>query len=62
LWPEFPAVNFPTFCATPIVPCATGTPITAKYAAADSYIFRNAARDAILVDGTAYGQAGSTLR
>jgi branched-chain amino acid transport system substrate-binding protein len=30
-----------------IVPCATGTPITAKYPAADSYVFRNAARDAI---------------
>jgi branched-chain amino acid transport system substrate-binding protein len=30
-----------------IVPCATGTPITSKYPAADSYIFRTSARDAI---------------
>jgi branched-chain amino acid transport system substrate-binding protein len=30
-----------------IVPCATGTPITAKYPAAESYIFRTSARDAI---------------
>lgn len=30
-----------------IVPCATGTVITAKYAPADSYIFRTAARDAL---------------
>lgn len=30
-----------------IVPCATGTPITAKYPAAESYIFRNSPRDAI---------------
>ena len=30
-----------------IVPCSTGTPVTAKFPAADSYIFRNAARDAI---------------
>lgn len=30
-----------------IVPCATGTPITAKYPAADSYIFRTSARDGI---------------
>jgi branched-chain amino acid transport system substrate-binding protein len=30
-----------------IVPCATGTPITAKYPAKDSYIFRASARDAI---------------
>lgn len=28
-----------------IVPCATGTAITAKYAAAESYVFRMAARD-----------------
>jgi branched-chain amino acid transport system substrate-binding protein len=30
-----------------IVPCATGTPITAKFPAAESYIFRSSARDAI---------------
>ena len=30
-----------------IVPCATGTPITAKYPAAESFIFRTSARDAI---------------
>ena len=30
-----------------IVPCATGTPLTAKYPAAESYIFRTSARDAI---------------
>lgn len=30
-----------------IVPCATGTPITTKYPAPDSYIFRTSARDAI---------------
>lgn len=30
-----------------IVPCATGTPITAAYPARDSYIFRTSARDAI---------------
>ena len=30
-----------------IVPCATGTPITAKYPAPDSYIFRTSASDAI---------------
>ena len=30
-----------------IVPCATGTPVTAKFPAAESYIFRTAARDAI---------------
>lgn len=30
-----------------IVPCATGSPITAKYPAPDSYIFRTSARDAI---------------
>jgi branched-chain amino acid transport system substrate-binding protein len=30
-----------------IIPCATGTPLTAKYPAAQSYIFRTSARDAI---------------
>jgi len=30
-----------------IVPCATGTPVTAKYPAPESYIFRTSARDAI---------------
>lgn len=30
-----------------IVPCATGTPITEKFPAPDSYIFRTSARDAI---------------
>jgi branched-chain amino acid transport system substrate-binding protein len=30
-----------------IVPCATGSPITAKYPAVESYIFRTSARDAI---------------
>lgn len=30
-----------------IVPCSTGTPITAKYPARESYIFRNAARDSV---------------
>jgi branched-chain amino acid transport system substrate-binding protein len=30
-----------------IVPCATGTPLTARYPAAESYIFRTSARDAI---------------
>ncbi len=30
-----------------IVPCATGTPITAKYPPEESYIFRTSARDAI---------------
>jgi len=30
-----------------IVPCATGTPITATYPAAGSYVFRTSARDAI---------------
>ncbi len=30
-----------------LIPCATGTPLTAKFPAADSYIFRNSARDAI---------------
>lgn len=30
-----------------IIPCATGTPLTAKFPAPESYIFRNSARDAI---------------
>lgn len=30
-----------------IIPCATGTPLTTRYKAADSYIFRTSARDAI---------------
>jgi len=30
-----------------IIPCATGTQLTAKYPAADSYIFRTSAKDAI---------------
>ena len=30
-----------------IIPCATGTPLTAQYPAADSYIFRTSPRDAI---------------
>jgi branched-chain amino acid transport system substrate-binding protein len=30
-----------------LVPCATGTPITAKYPAVDSFIFRTSARDGI---------------
>jgi branched-chain amino acid transport system substrate-binding protein len=30
-----------------IIPCATGSPLTAKYPAPDSYIFRTSARDAI---------------
>lgn len=30
-----------------IVPCSTGSPITAKYPASESYIFRTSARDAI---------------
>ncbi|MBC7610533.1 MAG: ABC transporter substrate-binding protein [Polaromonas sp.] len=30
-----------------IIPCATGTPLTAKYPPADSYIFRTSARDGI---------------
>ena len=30
-----------------IIPCATGTPLTAKYPAAESYVFRTSARDAI---------------
>lgn len=30
-----------------IIPCATGTPLTAKYPAPQSYIFRNSARDGI---------------
>lgn len=33
----------------PSIPCSTGTPLTAKYPAADSYIFRTPARDAIQV-------------
>jgi branched-chain amino acid transport system substrate-binding protein len=33
-----------------IVPCATGTLITAKYPARESYIFRTAARDALQTD------------
>ena len=32
-----------------IIPCATGTPLTAKYPAPESYIFRTSARDAIQV-------------
>ena len=32
-----------------IIPCSTGTPLTAKYPAAESYIFRTLARDAIQV-------------
>jgi branched-chain amino acid transport system substrate-binding protein len=32
-----------------IIPCATGTPLTAKYPGPDSYIFRTSARDAIQV-------------
>ena len=32
-----------------IIPCATGSPLTAKYPAAESYIFRTSARDAIQV-------------
>lgn len=32
-----------------IIPCSTGTPLTAKYPAAESYIFRTSARDAIQV-------------
>ncbi len=38
----FQAANSPL-----IVPCATGTPITARFPAAESYIFRTSARDAI---------------
>jgi branched-chain amino acid transport system substrate-binding protein len=30
-----------------IVPCATGTPLTAKFPAPESYIFRTSARDSI---------------
>lgn len=30
-----------------IIPCATGTPLTAKFPAAQSYVFRTSARDAI---------------
>jgi branched-chain amino acid transport system substrate-binding protein len=30
-----------------IIPCATGTPLTAKYPAPDSYIFRTSAKDGI---------------
>jgi len=30
-----------------IIPCATGTPLTAKYPPAESYIFRTSARDSI---------------
>ena len=30
-----------------IIPCATGTPLTSKYPAPDSYIFRTSAKDAI---------------
>ncbi len=30
-----------------IVPCATGTPVTAKFPAKDSYIFRNSPRDSM---------------
>jgi branched-chain amino acid transport system substrate-binding protein len=32
-----------------IIPCATGTPLTAKYPASESYIFRTSAKDAIQV-------------
>ena len=32
-----------------IIPCATGTPLTAKYPGPESYIFRTSARDAIQV-------------
>ena len=32
-----------------IIPCATGSPLTAKYPAAESYIFRTSAKDAIQV-------------
>lgn len=32
-----------------IIPCSTGSPLTAKYPPAESYIFRNSARDAIQV-------------
>lgn len=40
--PVFQAAKIPL-----VVPCATGTPITATYPAAESYIFRTSARDAI---------------
>ena len=30
-----------------VIPCATGTPLTSKYPAAQSYIFRNSAKDGI---------------
>ncbi len=30
-----------------VIPCATGSPLTSKFPAADSYIFRTSARDAI---------------
>lgn len=30
-----------------LVPCATGTPITSKFPAAESYVFRNSPRDAL---------------
>jgi branched-chain amino acid transport system substrate-binding protein len=30
-----------------IIPCATGTPLTSKFPAAESYVFRTSARDAI---------------
>ncbi len=30
-----------------IIPCATGTPLTAKYPAAESYIFRTSAKDSL---------------
>ena len=30
-----------------IIPCSTGTPLTAKFPAAESYIFRTSAKDAI---------------
>lgn len=32
-----------------IIPCSTGTPLTAKFPAAESYIFRTSAKDAIQV-------------
>ena len=38
---------FQTAMSPLIVPCATGTPITSKYPAPESYIFRTSARDAI---------------
>ena len=38
----FPKAQIPL-----IIPCATGSPLTSKYPAPESYIFRNAARDAI---------------